>query len=159
MITVMSEEVISREFVTNSPIETEELAFLIAKNLNGGEVIELISDLGGGKTTFTRGLVKGVGSQDHVSSPTFTISNEYADGRLRVCHFDMYRLSDPGIMANELAEIISDQDTVTVVEWADSIAHVLPKHKTTVKISFVSESQRKITINYLKSTSYITEGI
>lgn len=159
IITEMSIEVNKQEYITNSPSETEDLARSIAKNLTGGEVIELVSDLGGGKTTFTRGLVRGLGSDDHVSSPTFTISNEYTGGRLRACHFDMYRLSDPGIIANELAEIVSDQNTVTVVEWADSVVHVLPAHKITVQISFVSDEQRKITIEHAKSMSYIVEGV
>lgn len=155
----MTEEVNSKEFTARSPAETEEFAASIARNLTGGEVIELVSDLGGGKTTFTRGLVKGLGGNDHVSSPTFTISNEYPNGRLRVCHFDMYRLSDPGLMSNELAEVIAEQDTVTVVEWADSVAHVLPSYKITVHISSEGENTRHINVTVPAELDYVVKGL
>src|SRR6185312_5854101 len=77
---------------------TSDVAMKIGRKLQGGEVIELISDLGGGKTTFVRGLAKGMGSQDTVRSPSFTLSNEYRSGKLTLYHFDFYRLEDPGIM-------------------------------------------------------------
>lgn len=149
----------TKELHANSPRETEEIAEKIAKNLVGGEVIELASDLGGGKTTFTRGLARGLGSHDAVASPTFTISREYTGGRLKVCHFDMYRLQDPGLIVNELIDIMGDSEIVTVVEWADTVAHVMPKYHLKIEISTISDEQRKLTILYPKELAYIVEGL
>src|SRR5690606_23307454 len=94
---------VQRDHITNSPEQTEQFAQILASKLRGGEVIELVSDLGGGKTTFTRGLVGGLKSTDTVASPTFTISREYTGGRLHVYHFDFYRLGEAGIVGDELA--------------------------------------------------------
>lgn len=155
----MNTEVRKKEFVTNSAQETERLAGAIAQNLVGGEAIELASDLGGGKTTFTRGLAYGLGSKDHVSSPTFTISKEYTGGRLKVCHFDMYRLSNPGLIANELADIIGDSEIVTVVEWADTVAHVLPKYRLKVQILTLGDEKRQVTVFYPEELNYLVENL
>src|SRR5262249_35297728 len=111
---------------TASAEATEKLGEQIGKRLRGGEVIELVSDLGGGKTTFVRGLARGFGSTAHVSSPTFTISHEYKAGRRTLYHYDFYRLTEAGIMADELAEAAHDPDAVVVVEWGDIVADVLP---------------------------------
>lgn len=155
----MNIEMVQKELHANSPHETEVIAEKIAKNLTGGEVIELASDLGGGKTTFTRGLARGLGSHDQVASPTFTISREYTGGRLKVCHFDMYRLQDPGLIIDELVDIMGDSEIVTVVEWADAVAHVMPKYRLKIEILTVSDEQRKLTILYPKELSYIVEGL
>lgn len=80
------------EFVTNSEQETEELGARLAERLEPGAVIAFTGDLGAGKTAFTRGLARGLGISDRVTSPTFTIVNEYEGGRLPLFHFDMYRL-------------------------------------------------------------------
>ncbi|PIZ61832.1 tRNA (adenosine(37)-N6)-threonylcarbamoyltransferase complex ATPase subunit type 1 TsaE, partial [Candidatus Saccharibacteria bacterium CG_4_10_14_0_2_um_filter_52_9] len=90
--------------------------------MRGGEVIVLTSDLGGGKTSFVRGLAAGMASHDLVHSPSFTLSNQYKAGDLTLCHFDFYRLNDPGIMRNELAEVLKDSQAVVAVEWADIVA-------------------------------------
>lgn len=123
--------------------------------LKGGEVIELISDLGGGKTTFVRGLAKGMGSNDKVASPSFTISREYKTGDLTLYHFDFYRLSDPGIVANELIEIISDQKAVVAVEWADIVEDVLPTNKLTVHINNMGENTRELIFEYPENLHYL----
>src|ERR1700722_299415 len=78
----------------------------LGQNLKGGEAIELSSDLGGGKTALVKGLANGAGSQDLVSSPSFTICNQYNTPKFVIYHFDFYRLSDPGIIARELSEVI-----------------------------------------------------
>jgi tRNA threonylcarbamoyladenosine biosynthesis protein TsaE len=119
----------------------------LGKQLSGGEVIELVSDLGGGKTTFTRGLVRGLGSSDRVASPTFTISKLYDAGNLEVHHFDFYRLSEPGIIADELAEVAGDPKTVVVVEWAEAVQHVLPKDRLTITIAQTPTGTRQLTFH------------
>lgn len=148
-----------QEYGTESPAETQALAMRIAQHLRGGEVIELASDLGGGKTTFTHGLVRALGSPDKVASPTFTISREYRGGRLHVFHFDFYRLGEAGIIADELAEIVGDPSAVVVVEWADVVAQALPEHRLRIHIQATGEHNRTLTITYPEALSYLMEDV
>lgn len=142
---------------TTSSEQTESLACAIGKRMRGGEVVELVSDLGGGKTTFTRGLVQGIGSKDRVASPTFTISREYAGGRFRVYHFDFYRLQDAGVMADELREIITDPEAVTVVEWGEVVHHVLPTERLHIRITATNEHSRRLEITCPDDMAYLVE--
>jgi tRNA threonylcarbamoyladenosine biosynthesis protein TsaE len=126
--------------------------------LKGGEVIELISDLGGGKTTFTRGLVRGLGSADKVASPTFTISKVYRTDALEVHHFDFYRLQEAGIIADELSEVMGDKQTVVIVEWGDVVQHVLPDQRLTVAIKQTPIGTREITMRCPEPLQYLIEA-
>lgn len=119
--------------------------------------MELVSDLGGGKTTFVRGLARGMGSGDKVSSPSFTLSNEYKADKLTMYHFDFYRLNEPGIMRDELAEAVADPQAVTVVEWADIVEDVLPVGKLTIRIKTTGESERELTFEYPENLKYLVE--
>lgn len=121
--------------------ETMRLALLLGKKLVGGEVFELVGDVGSGKTTFTKGLAEGLGVEDDVQSPSFTISRTYQgrDG-LELHHYDFYRLSDPGIMRYDLAESTEQSHVVTVVEWAETVADVLPQDRTTIVIAYDEEN-------------------
>ena len=132
--------------VTNEQA-TKELAQKIGATLKGGEVFQLIGDVGAGKTTFVKGLAKGLDVEDEVQSPSFTISRTY-DGRddLQLVHYDFYRLNDPGIMANELAEMVHDPKTITVIEWADIVENVLPEKHFTISFQSPSENTRLITV-------------
>ena len=143
---------------SESPEQTEQLAEQIGKKLRGGEVIELISDLGGGKTTFVRGLAKGMGSTGKVASPSFTIENEYKAGDLTLCHFDFYRLSDAGIVKVELAEKIHDQKMVTVIEWSDIVKDALPDDRLSIKITTKSETARELSFSYPESLAYLCKS-
>jgi len=136
--------------LSTSSAETERLGELLGKHLRGSEVIELRSDLGGGKTTFVRGLVRGVGSQANVTSPTFTLSRIYKAKNFEIHHFDFYRLNDAGILADQLAESINDNKTVVVVEWADIVKNVLPSNRVSVEFKPTANDpdERQITINY-----------
>lgn len=138
---------------------TESLAEDIGGRLRGGEVIELRSDLGGGKTTFVRGLMRGMGSADKVASPTFTISKMYKAGKLEVHHFDFYRLSEPGIIANELAEVAGDPLAVVVVEWADVVQHVLPENRLIITIKQTPEGARDMAFQAPEALAYLIEGL
>ncbi len=122
-------------------------------------MIELVSDLGGGKTTFVRGLVHGMGSSDHVSSPSFTLTNQYRAGTLTMQHFDFYRLSEPGIMRDELAETVADEQTVTVVEWADIVEAVLPTDRLTIHLIATGETSRSFEVRCPERLSYLLEGV
>lgn len=149
----------TRTIYTTSPEETEQVAARIAANLRGGEVIELASDLGGGKTTFTRGLAAGLQSTDPVASPTFTLSREYSGGRLHIYHFDFYRLHEAGIMSDELAELIGDPEGVVVVEWSDVVQNVLPQDRLSIAITATSETQRTIVVTVSGSQKYLLEHV
>ncbi len=125
-------------------------------------MIELVSDLGGGKTTFVRGLASGFGSDDHVASPTFTIAREYKsndDRGLTLHHFDFYRLSEPGLVAAELAEVIDDSHAVIAIEWASIVHDTLPKEHVTVSIKNAGATARDITFEYPHSLTYLFENL
>lgn len=125
--------------------ETELLALAgqVAGRLQGGEVIELIGDVGAGKTTFTKALARALGINEAIQSPTFTISRQYSygDGQ-RLVHYDFYRLQEAGIMRDELAETIADPKALVVVEWADVTADVLPAERITIQIDSVAEDEQ-----------------
>lgn len=118
------------------------LAERLGNLLKGGEVIELVSDLGGGKTTFVRGLARGIGSDDPVSSPTFTINHVYKGTDVTLYHFDFYRLAEAGVMSEELAEILQDPHGATVVEWGGIVEDVLPADRLTITITATGEESR-----------------
>lgn len=122
---------------------------MLGKRLEGGEVIELRSDLGGGKTTFVKGLARGAGSKDTVNSPTFTLSRIYRAPKFTISHFDFYRLDDPGIMADQLAESVADDQIVTVVEWAGIVNDVLPDERISIELQPLASSseERRIIFN------------
>lgn len=144
---------------SSSAQQTEESARQIGAKLRGGEVIELVSDLGGGKTTFTRGLVAGVGSSDVVASPTFTVSKVYKTDKLEIHHFDFYRLADAGLIAYELQDLLDDPGIVVVVEWGGVVEHVLPQGKVTIEITRSSEDSRDISVRYPDEKAYLVEGL
>lgn len=148
-----------KKITTRSADETEELGVTLGRNLRGGEVIELTSDLGGGKTTLTRGIARGAGSKDSVSSPTFTISNAYQAGRLTIQHFDFYRLPDAGLMEFELEDTIGASDQVVVVEWSDVVSHVLPEDRVTIHLQAKSDDSRDLTISYPEDRAYLVEQL
>lgn len=125
--------------------ETKSLARTLGATLHGGEVFQLIGDVGAGKTTFVKGLAEGLAIHDDVQSPSFTISRQYeARDGLQLVHYDFYRLADPGIMANELHEMVNDQKTVTVIEWADIVEGVLPERHFTIRFTAPTETTRTI---------------
>jgi tRNA threonylcarbamoyladenosine biosynthesis protein TsaE len=115
--------------------------------LLGGEVIELVGDVGAGKTTLTKGIATGLAVTEDVQSPSFTISRVY-DGRdnLILSHYDFYRLADAGIMANELQETLGDSQTVTILEWGGVVEGILPADRLTIQIESPTENSRRLLI-------------
>ncbi len=140
---------------SSSTTETKELGEQLGTSLKGGEVIELVSDLGGGKTTFVRGLSCGAGASGQVTSPTFTLSNEYKAANFTIYHFDFYRLTEPGIMSNELAEVMNDEASVVVIEWGDIVADVLPTERLTIKLTASGETSRTLEFICPPSLKYL----
>ncbi len=151
---------IKKKFQSNSVEDTASIGCMIGKNLLGGEVIELQSDLGGGKTTFVGGLARGLGSDDPVASPSFTLNYIYrCKGDKRLSHFDFYRLDDAGILSNELAEVLEDPQTVVAVEWGDIVHDVLPEKRIKVNITANGDAKRVITCLYPKEFDYLFKSI
>lgn len=127
----------------------------VGSKLRGGEVIELVSDMGGGKTALVRGLAAGMGSKDAVHSPSFTLSNVYKSDDLNLYHFDFHRLNDPGIMRDELAEILDDSKNVAAIEWAKIVEDVLPSDRLTIRIKPIGETSRELIFEYPEKLSYL----
>ena len=134
----------------NSTEEMIEFGKEIGSNLEGGSLLELIGDVGAGKTTFTKGLVLGLGVLETVQSPTFTISRVYEGDNLTLSHYDFYRLNDYGIMKMELAENLSDPQNITVVEWAGELADILPEKHLKLIFESVSEDKRLVKVREVR---------
>lgn len=129
--------------------------------MKGKEVIELTSDLGGGKTTFVRGLARGMGSSDTVVSPTFTINKIYKTRAGEVHHFDFYRLDEPGVLTDQLEESLEDPKVVVVVEWSKIVQDVLPDERITIKLQPMAgdSEERDIAVEYPESKSDIIKKL
>jgi tRNA threonylcarbamoyladenosine biosynthesis protein TsaE len=147
------------ELNTQTAEQTMAIAERIGKNLKGGEVVELVADVGGGKTTFVRGLAKGAGSKNHVSSPTFTISKVYQAPKFEIVHFDFYRLEESGLIEYEIQEAIFDPITVIVVEWSDVIKHILPEERLVISIYQTHEDERTLSFAAQSKLRYLLEGV
>ncbi|WP_139905659.1 tRNA (adenosine(37)-N6)-threonylcarbamoyltransferase complex ATPase subunit type 1 TsaE [Clostridium thermarum] len=139
------------EFIINSLEDTISLGRQIGQRAKAGDIICLNGDLGAGKTHFTKGIALGLGVDDDITSPTFTIVNEYDTGRLKLNHFDVYRVNDP----DEIEAIGFDEyifsDAVSVIEWAAYIDVLIPEGSLEVTITKLperGENFRKIVINY-----------
>ncbi|MBP5529854.1 MAG: tRNA (adenosine(37)-N6)-threonylcarbamoyltransferase complex ATPase subunit type 1 TsaE [Lachnospiraceae bacterium] len=145
-------------FEVNSPDETLKLGEEFAKATNPGTVIALVGDLGVGKTVFTKGIAKGLGIADNVTSPTFTILESYYDGRMPLHHFDVYRIGD----VEEMEEVGFDDcvysEGITIIEWAGIIEEIIPKGTYVVNIEkdlSRGNDYRKITITKTTKEGYL----
>ena len=133
------------EFITDSPRQTESLGEALGKILPPGTVIAYLGDLGAGKTAFTRGLARGLGYREPVTSPTYTIVNEYLGGRLPLFHFDMYRLRSSDDLFDIGWEDYLDRGGVCAVEWSENVADAM-EDAVTVRIEKTGDESRRITI-------------
>ena len=133
------------EYMTNSPEETEKIGAALGKILPPGTVLAYEGDLGAGKTAFTRGLARGLGCTDIVTSPTYTIVNEYLSGRLPLFHFDMYRLHSSEDLFDIGWEDYLDRSGICAVEWSENVADAMDG-AVRIRIEKLDERSRKITI-------------
>lgn len=132
---------------SNSAEQTQQFGERLAGLITGGMIIELASDLGGGKTTFVQGLARGLGYKDEVTSPTFTLSRVYklADGR-ELHHYDLYRLGQAGAVGDELTEDMADETYITVIEWADIVSSDLPPDRLKIVFNLTGDNARQLVI-------------
>ena len=136
------------KIISNSPMETQNLAKKIASKLTVGDVIVLTGELGVGKTKFTEGFLSYFNMQDEISSPTFNIVNEYTSNKINIYHFDVYRLED----STEFFEIGGEEyfdKGICLIEWGEIIEDALPKEyiKIVIKKDSLNEEKRIITIS------------
>ena len=133
------------EYITTSPEETEAVGAALGRVLKPGTVLAYTGDLGAGKTAFTRGLAKGLGATDRVTSPTYTIVNEYLSGRLPLFHFDMYRLSSADDLWDIGWEDYLERGGICAVEWSENVEAAL-EAPLWVRLTKLDENTRRITI-------------
>lgn len=133
------------EFITHSPEETEKIGEALAKSLQPGTILAYRGDLGAGKTAFTRGLARGLGCKETVTSPTYTIVNEYLGGRLPLFHFDMYRLASSDDLWDIGWEDYLEREGVCAVEWSENVQDAM-EDAITVTIEKLGETIRRIII-------------
>ena len=133
------------QYISHSPLETETIGAALGKVIPAGTVIAYRGDLGAGKTAFTRGLARGLGYQEPVTSPTYTVCNEYLGGRLPLFHFDMYRLRS----AEDLWDIgwddYLDRGGICAVEWSENVDEAM-ENAIYVTIEKTGEESRRITL-------------
>ena len=124
----------------------QNLGERLAHAIDGGILMTLVGDVGAGKTTLVHGIARGMGIDETVQSPSFTISRVYDSPGRRLVHYDFYRLDDPGIMADELAETVTGDDVV-VIEWAATVDRILPSDHMIVTIVPHGDTARAVTLD------------
>ena len=143
------------DYMTNAPEETEALGEKLGKLLRPGMVLAYLGDLGAGKTAFTRGLARGLGCRETVTSPTYTIVNEYLGGRLPLFHFDMYRLASSDDLWDIGWEDYLDRQGVCAVEWSENVPEAMTG-ALTVRIEKLGDTVRRITIDGGAEYAYLS---
>lgn len=132
--------------ISHSPSETMDYGQRLAAELRAGDVLALTGDLGAGKTCLVKGIARGLGILQEITSPTFTLINEYVGGRLPLYHVDLYRLDS----AEQALQIGLDdylgRDGVTVIEWAEKVESLLPPTTRRLRIEFIADNSRRITL-------------
>jgi tRNA threonylcarbamoyladenosine biosynthesis protein TsaE len=144
----MIESTGSLNIISSSVEDTFSIGRIIGENLSGGDILALIGELGAGKTTITQGIARGLGVSDRyqITSPTFTLINEY-EGNYKLYHFDLYRLQDSRDMQDVCYEEYFYAGGVCVIEWADKIKDLFTDEMITVSFSYLDDNQRSIVIS------------
>lgn len=139
-----------KKYLTNSSLETKNLGQKLGKSLRNGEIILLFGDLGAGKTTFVQGLAKGLNISDRILSPTFVLHRAHGipkSGIKTLNHIDLYRIENPAdIKSLGLEEVVNEDDSITVIEWADRLSDFKQKKGYKVWFNYLDENQRQIRI-------------
>ncbi|MBQ8992283.1 tRNA (adenosine(37)-N6)-threonylcarbamoyltransferase complex ATPase subunit type 1 TsaE [Candidatus Saccharibacteria bacterium] len=132
--------------ILNSEQSLIDFGEQIGKTLKAPVVVELVGDVGAGKTTLTKGIARGLKIDDEITSPSFTISKRYKNDNVELVHYDFYRLADPGIMSEDLEESLADPSIVTVIEWGDSVENLLPENHPKITLKTRDDGSREITM-------------
>lgn len=136
-----------QEFLANSAEETQEIGFQIGKALKKGDIVLLKGDMGAGKTTITHGIVKGLGSDDFVSSPTFALVNTYYGKDFEIDHFDLYRLTDEDdLYSIGFEDFLEEDSKILLIEWSQLAERLLPQDVITVLLKATDDNTRKIAV-------------
>lgn len=137
-----------REYISNSPEETEKVAAEIAKDLKKGDFVAFYGDLGAGKTAFSRGLVKALAPEciDLVHSPTFAIVNEYIGEKISIFHFDMYRIKDEDDLFSTGFYDYEERNGIILAEWSENIPFAVPENAVKVVIEKLGETARRFKV-------------
>lgn len=150
----MNQELRGKTFITKDFEETEELGEKFAKELTSGDTVCLFGELGSGKTTFTKGLAKGLGIKSRIISPTFVLLRTYhlttnnQQPISNLYHLDLYRLENQKeIEGVGLSELLEDKKAVVLIEWAEKIESLLPRFRWNISFEYVGENERKIVID------------
>ncbi len=141
---------IEKIFISHSESETENFAFEFAQKLHSGSVVTLQGDLGAGKTVFARGFARGLGITEPVSSPTYTIVQEYQlPEKKRLYHLDLYRINSPeSALAFGVDEFFDDPNGFALVEWPERVGNVIPDKAIKIILKHVSETEREINVQH-----------
>lgn len=137
-----------REYISNSPAETEEIAFELAGDLKAGSFVAFYGDLGAGKTAFSRGIVKRLAPEclELVHSPTFAIVNEYVGEKISIFHFDMYRIKDEDDLISTGFYDYEERNGIIITEWTENIPFAVPDDAVKVIIEKTGETARRFTV-------------
>jgi tRNA threonylcarbamoyladenosine biosynthesis protein TsaE len=130
-----------KEFITTDSKQTQKLGEILARELRGGEMLCLSGDLGAGKTTFSQGLLKGLGAKRPYTSPTFVIMKKYGKN---IYHIDAYRVGAEDILGLGWEEIVENKNNVVIIEWAERVRKILPKNIIRINFKWIDENKRKI---------------
>jgi tRNA threonylcarbamoyladenosine biosynthesis protein TsaE len=133
--------------ISNSPEETFSLAEELGRKISDYSVIALYGDLGAGKTIFTKGLARGLGIDEDITSPTFSLMESY-EGDKPLYHFDLYRIENLNEFENLRFEEYWESKGVSVIEWPEKAGDLLPENRINVFIEYINESMREITVEY-----------
>ena len=134
------------EKISDSPENTELIGVSFSKQINSGDIIAINGDLGAGKTTFIKGVLQGLGYKGNVSSPTYTLVNEY-DAKYKIIHIDCYREKDLNRWLNIGITDYFDSDCILFIEWFENIKSILPKNINLINFEMISENERLINCN------------
>jgi len=136
-----------KTIISNSSDETFALGSALGEKIGRKSVVALYGDLGAGKTVFAKGIAAGLGITGDITSPTFSLMEVY-EGNITLYHFDLYRIEDPNEFANLSFEEYWEGDGVSVIEWPEIAKEILPSKKINVRIEYIDENRRTITIEY-----------
>lgn len=138
--------------ISRSAQETKQLGREVAKQLEPGQTVALFGELGSGKTTFIKGLAQALGIEGEITSPSYTLMNQYqvSGKNFKFCHFDFYRIDEPKQPAADLLDYLEDENYLVAIEWASRVERFLPKETVKLEFKYVEEDKREIKITNLK---------